>query len=293
MEGSFLSEVALPLAIFLIMISVGMSLTVADFRRLADEPKPVAVGLGCQLVLLPALGFGIAALLPLEPLFAVSVVLLAGSPGGTTSNLVSHVADLDRALSVTLTSISNVAVFLLLPFELRLAENLFGALDGEAGVPILETMLQVAALTILPVIIGMVVRAKREDFALRMQDAGKLASGILLGLVIVALLVQEWETAINDGPRFAAAFILLNALALFGGLGVARAFGLDLRRSVTIGVETGLQNATLAITVAVSVLDNDDLAIVPALYGLWMLITGFPFALGLMRGERVKATAEV
>ena len=281
METGILSQVVLPLAIALIMVAMGMSLVVGDFRRLAAEPRAVLTGLGCQLLVLPALGFAVAAVFPLDPLYAVSVVLLTASPGGTTSNLIVHVADVDRALSVTLTALSNVAVFVLMPLELELAQAVFGGPGEQASVPVATTMLQVAGLTVVPVAIGMGIRARMPAFADRFQDLGKLLSGVVLVLVIVGLVVQNWAQVVQDGPAFAPAFVTLNLLALAAGFLIARAVGLARAQAVTIGVETGLQNATLAIAIALSILDSAEMAIVPGLYGVWMLVTGFAFALWL------------
>lgn len=290
METGVLSQVVLPLAIALIMVAMGMSLVVDDFRRLASEPRAVLTGLGCQLVVLPALGFAVAAVFPLEPLYAVSVVLLTASPGGTTSNLIVHVADVDRALSITLTALSNVAVFVLMPFELGLAQSVFGGPGDEASVPVVTTMVQVAGLTVVPVAIGMAIRARRPAFADRTQDLGKVLSGAILALVIVGLVVQNWDQVLDEGPAFAPAFVTLNLLALAAGFLIARAVGLGRSQAVTIGIETGLQNATLAIAIALSILDSAEMAIVPGLYGVWMLVTGFAFALWL-RPARARARA--
>lgn len=281
MEGGVVAEVVLPLAIFLIMVSLGTALTTDDFRRVLTSPKPVAVGLGCQLVLLPVLGFAVATAFPLEPVFAVSIVLLAASPGGTTSNLVIHVADADRALSVTLTAMSSAVVWLTMPFLLDLGFRTFG--DGGVAIdfPVGEVMVQVAALTIIPVTIGMLVRRRRPAFAARIEEPSKIASGVFLGLVIVVLTIQEWELVASEGPRFAPAFITLNVLALAVGYGAARLARQPTVQALTISVETGLQNSTLAITIAISVLSDGDLAIIPALYGVWMLFTGFSLALWL------------
>lgn len=290
METGVLSQVVLPLAIALIMVAMGMSLVVDDFRRLASEPRAVLTGLGCQLVVLPALGFAVAAVFPLEPLYAVSVVLLTASPGGTTSNLIVHVADVDRALSITLTALSNVAVFVLMPFELGLAQSVFGGPGDGASVPVVTTMVQVAGLTVVPVAIGMAIRARRPAFADRTQDLGKVLSGAILALVIVGLVVQNWDQVLDEGPAFAPAFVTLNLLALAAGFLIARAVGLGRSQAVTIGIETGLQNATLAIAIALSILDSAEMAIVPGLYGVWMLVTGFAFALWL-RPARARARA--
>lgn len=286
MEGGVLSEVVLPLAIFLIMVSVGMALTADDFRRVATTPRAIAAGLSSQLVVLPLLGFATAAVFDLEEVFAVSIVLLAASPGGTTSNLVVHVADADRALSVTLTALSNMVVWLTMPFLLRIAFDVFGDGTGTVDVPIVATMLQVVALTVVPVLLGMWIRRSREAFARRAEGPSKVAAGAFLGLVIIVLVIQNWTAVIDDGPGFAPAFIVLNLAALGAGFGIARLVRLPVVDAFTISIETGLQNATLAITIAISVLDSNTMAVIPGLYGVWMLVTGFAAAGILARWRR-------
>lgn len=286
MEGGVLAEVVLPLAIFLIMVSVGMALTLEDFRRVATTPRAVVVGLSSQLVVLPLLGFATAALFGLEEVFAVSIVLLAASPGGTTSNLVVHVADADRALSVSLTALSNMVVWLTMPFLLRLAFDTFGDGTQAVEVPILATMLQVVALTVVPVLLGMWIRRRSEAFALRTEGASKIAAGAFLGVVIIALTVQNWGAVLEDGPRFAPAFLVLNLAALTAGFVLARLVRLPVVQAFTVAIETGLQNATLAITIAISVLGSNTMAVIPGLYGVWMLVTGFAAAGALARWRR-------
>lgn len=291
MEQGVLSQVGLPIAIFVIMVAMGMTLTTGDFREVVRDRKAVAVGLGCQLLVLPLLGFAIAGLFPLAPVFAVSIVLLAASPGGTTSNLIVHVAEGDRALSVSLTTLSNMFVFMLMPLYLGLAANLFGGIDGAVGVPVVQTMVQVAGLTVVPVLVGMTIRRYRPEFAHRTREFGKYFSAALLGVIILALVIQNWSAIVSDGPTFAPAFITLNLLALGAGFGIATLLGLDRRQAVTIGAETGLQNATIAIAVALSIIGSSEMAIVPGLYGVWMLGTGYAFAMLLNKQARAEVAA--
>ncbi len=293
MQESFISSVVLPLAIFLIMVTMGMTLTVADFRRVFSQPLQVTVGLVCQMLLLPVLGFGVAYAFALEPIYAVSIVLLAAAPGGTTSNLIVHAAEGDRALSVTLTAISNSIVFLTMPFILSIGVGVFGGgISGIEEFPVVSTMIQVAALSVVPVLIGMGIRNWKTDFAERSKDVTKILAAGFLFLVIFALVIQNWETIVRDGPRFAPAFITLNLLALLVGYVVARLMRINHVQSSTISIETGLQNGTIAITIALTILNNNDLAIIPGLYSIWMLITGFGLAYFLARGHNAQSVAE-
>lgn len=284
MQESVLSNVVLPLAIVIIMVTLGMTLTLADFKRVLTQPKQVAVGLLCQLVLLPALGFAVAGSFNLAPVYAISIVLLAASPGGATSNLIVHAADGDRALSITLTAISNMLAWLTIPFLLGIAYPMFGSGTLDITFPVADTMVQVAALTVIPVLIGMGIRRWKTDFAENSKRFSRIFATVFLFLVILALVIQNWDVIVNDGPRFAPAFILLNIAALAVGYLAARLAGIDRVQTATIAIETGIQNSTVAITVALTILNNNEMAVVPGLYAIWMYVTGFALAFWLARG---------
>ncbi|MGB0389273.1 MAG: bile acid:sodium symporter family protein [Ardenticatenaceae bacterium] len=278
MEQGFLSQVGLPLAVVLMMVAMGLTLSVADFKRLLSNPRPVGLGLVNQLVLLPIAGFIVALIFPLEAVFAISLMMIAACPGGPMSNLIVHVAEADRALSITLTAISNMLAFLSVPLIVNFAIGYFSAGVDTISLPVLQTMLQIALLTVVPVIIGMFIRSRNPDFAERTKPLFKrLASGLMF-VVIMALVIQNIDLIINKGPVFGPALIVLNALTMGIGYWSARLLKLNIPQSNTIMVETGVQNATLAITIALTLLNNTDMSIIPALYGLWMLITGFPIA---------------
>ncbi len=278
MEETTLSTIVLPIAIVIIMIAMGMTLTIADFRRVISEPKAVLIGLLCQLIVLPIIGVLVALVMPLEAVFAVSIVLLAASPGGTTSNLISYVADLDRALSVTLTAITNMLSWLTIPILLTVALRLF-PLDSTGGdFPIGDVMLPLVALTIVPITIGMLIRRFAPGFVEKINNGAKIFSAVFFLTIVIALVVENWHVIMRDAPRFALSFIVLNVIALGVGLLIARASGLSQKQATTIGLETGLQNSTLTIAVAFAILGNAQLTIIPALYGLWMLFTGLGFA---------------
>lgn len=283
MQESILSNVVLPLAIIVIMVTLGMTLTVADFKRVFTQPRQVSVGLLCQLVLLPVLGFAVAEIFSLAPIYAISVILLAASPGGATSNLIVHAADGDRALSVTLTAISNMLAWLTIPFLLSIAYSTYGSGALDINFPVADTMIQVAALTIVPVLIGMGIRNWKTQFAENSKRFTRIFATLFLFLVILALVIQNWDTIVRDGPRFAPAFILLNIAALFVGYFVPKLTGINRVQSTTISIEMGLQNSTVAITVALTILNNNEMAVVPGLYAIWMLMTGFAFAFWMAR----------
>ncbi|HSG44438.1 MAG TPA: bile acid:sodium symporter family protein [Anaerolineales bacterium] len=283
MQESLLSNVILPLAIVIIMVTLGMTLTIADFKRVFTQPRQVLTGLLCQLILLPVLGFIVAGIFTLPAIYAVSIVLLAASPGGATSNLIVHLADGDRALSVTLTAISNMLAWLSIPLLLGIAFSIYGGGTEIVNFPVADTMIQVAALTIVPVLIGMGIRSWKTEFAERSKRGTRTFATVFFLLIVVALIVENWQLIVRDGPRFAPAFITLNVAALAVGYFVAKLFGINRVQATTISIETGLQNATVSITVALTILNNNEMAIIPGLYALWMLASGFAFATWLSR----------
>ena len=293
MQESLLSTVVLPLSIVIIMITLGMTLTLGDFKRVLTQPRQVLIGLLCQLILLPLLGFAIAGGFSLAPVYAISIILLAASPGGATSNLIVHAADGDRALSVTLTAISNMLAWLTIPFLLGIAYPLYGSGSLDMTFPVADTMIQVAALTLVPVVIGMGIRRWKTDFAEGSKRFSRIFATGLLFLVIFALVIQNWETIVRDGPRFAPAFITLNIVALFTGYFVARLAKINRMQSTTISIEMGLQNSTVAITVAMTILGNSEMAVIPGLYAIWMLMTGFAFAFWISRRNPVERLESV
>ncbi|MDL1944423.1 bile acid:sodium symporter family protein [Chloroflexi bacterium CFX2] len=294
MQESVLSNVVLPLAIIIIMVALGMNLTLADFKRVATQPRQVAIGLLCQLILLPLLGFAVAGVFSLAPVYAISIVLLAASPGGATSNLIVHAADGDRALSVTLTAISNMLAWFTIPFLLGIAYTAYGSGALDIDFPVASTMIQVAVLTIIPVIVGMAIRSWKPAFAERTKRFSRIFATVFLFLVILALIIQNWDVIVNDGPRFAPAFITLNVAALAVGFIVARLAGINAVQTGTIAIETGIQNSTVAITVALTILNNNEMAIVPGLYAIWMYVSGFALAFWMARNvqaERMEQAA--
>jgi BASS family bile acid:Na+ symporter len=283
MQESVISNVILPLAIAIIMITLGMTLTVADFKRIVTYPKPVFIGLVCQIVLLPLLGFGVAAIFALPAIYAISLILLAVSPDGATSNLIIHAGDGDRALGITLTAITNMLAWLTIPFGLGIAYSVYGTGALDIDFPVADTMLQVAVITLIPTLIGMGIRQWKPEFAENSKRWSKTFATAFLFLVILALVIQNWDVIVRDGPRFAPAFIVLNIASLVVGYFVSRFAGINYVQAMTIAIETGLQNSTVSITVAITLLNNNEMAVIPGLYAIWMYVTGFALAFWMAR----------
>jgi len=284
MEQSALAELGLPIAVFLVMVVVGTSVGTADFRRLARAPRALVIGLLAQLVALPLLGFLLAFSLRSEPILAVGMVLLAAAPGGATSNVIVHWSDGDRALSVTMTLLASMVTWISMPLLLIWAVDVFGGVSAaQVELSFVDTVAQVAAITLLPVLAGMGIYRRYPSFVARWRKGGRIFSGVVLASIVIALLIENLQLVIDEGLHLAPALVALNGAALALGYTVSKLARLERRQAVTVALETGIQNAALAVTVALVTLDSAPLSVVPALYGLLMLITGPVFAMTMLR----------
>lgn len=274
MEDGILTTVVLPASLFIIMIGMGLSLTLADFGRVVRFPKAVSIGLINQLILLPIIGFGICYLFGLSPMMAVGLMLLAACPGGATSNLISYVSKGDIALSVTLTAISSTVTIFTIPLIVAWALQYFIGQNQEISLPVLKTMGQIFGITALPVSIGMFVRARNADFADRMERPMRIASTVLFVLILAGIVVSDWDTLVASFPVLAPSTFFLNLITMALGWSVAKLLGLELDQCITIAIESGIQNGTLAIVVASSILLMPELSLAAAIYSIAMFLSG-------------------
>jgi BASS family bile acid:Na+ symporter len=268
-------SIGLPIALFLIMGSLGLSLTPADFKRIATRPRGVSIGLANLFFLSPLLAFVVAELYGLEPLLAVGLVLLGSTPGGTTANLMTHLARGDTALSVSMTALSSIAAVITVPLYLGLAIDYFDA--GIAGdVDVAGVALSVLLITVVPLSIGMAVRARAPGWAQANEGRAKVVAFIAFVAVIVAATATEFETVRDNFADLALATLTLNLLAMTCSFAIARAARLDLPQCTAVALELGVHNGTVAI--AVGTLINDELAVPAIVYGVFMYVTAGLFA---------------
>ncbi|MEU4838994.1 bile acid:sodium symporter family protein [Nocardia testacea] len=269
--GSMVFAVALPLALGIVMFGLGLTLTVDDFARVARFPKAALIALTCQLIVLPALCFGLVRLFGLDGALAVGMMLLAASPGGTSANLFSHIAGGNVALNITLTAVNSVLAVFTLPIVVGLSYSVF--LDDGTGIGLQPgKFLQVFALVLVPVALGMTVRRLFAAWALRMHTTVKIAAAVVLALVVVAALVSEFDAFTEHVGQLGAIALLLCGCSLLIGYAVPRAFGVEQADAIAAGMEIGVHNAALAITIAVTVLGNETMAVPGAVYGFLMNI---------------------
>ena len=278
---SALVSVGLPAALAIIMFGLGLALTPDDFRRVARQPRAVIIILACQVVLLPLIAFAIAEVAGLAPELAVGLLLLAASPGGTTANLFSHLFRGDVALNITLTAVNSVLALVTLPVVVNLAIARY--LGDSSGIGVqLGKMVQVFAIVLVPVAIGMLVRSRSPRFADAADRPVRIASAVLLFLVVIGAILSEE----NVGEYFAQVGLLATlfcALSLTVGFFVPRLLGLTPAQCVASGFEIGIHNSTLAIAVALTVLENTTIGVPAAVYGIVMFPVAALFGLVLRR----------
>lgn len=284
MEQNVITTVLLPVALGVIMLGLGLSLTIADFKRIVVYPRAVAIGLACQILLLPAVCLGIAHVFDLPPELAVGLMLLAASPGGATANLFSHLAKGDVALNITLTAVNSVLSLATLPLIVNYSLTHF--VGEDRSIPLqFSKVVQVVAIVLVPVAIGMLVRAKNAAFADRLDKPVRIVSAAFLVLVVGSAIVKERANIGEFFQQVGLAALVFNLASMLVGYFVPRAFRVEKRQAVAIGMEIGIHNGTLAIAIASSpsLLNNPVMAIPAAIYSLIMFFTAAGFGMYVAR----------
>lgn len=287
MTDSALISVGLPIALAIIMFGLGLSLTVGDFRNVARTPRAVAVALVLQVMVLPVVAFGLVVAFDLDPLLAVGVMLLAASPGGTTANLFSHLFRGDVALNVTLTAINSVLAAATIPLITNFAIGYFDA-EGELGLQF-GKVLQVIAIVLIPVAVGMAVRRRSEVFAARADRPVRIFSIVVLVLVSVGALLGERENIAGYVEQVGIVTGLFCLISLTLGYGVARVLKLDQPQAIACSMEVGIHNTTVALTIALSVLNSTEVAIPSAVYSVLMYLLATAFGYTITRSRFFRA----
>ena len=274
---NYVTQVALPLSLMFIMFAMGLGLTRADFARVLLQPRDFFIGAALQVVVLPLVALALASTWPLSPKLAVGVMLLAACPGGTTSNLLTHLGRGDVALSITLTAVISVAGMLTIPIVLGGALATFIGVEAPP-LPLFRTIVGIFIITTVPVGIGMFVRAWLPRFAEWAEPRSRPLVTIVFLVVVAAAVASERELLASNLDSTLLAVALLNVGMLALAYGVSRAFSLAPPQRTAITLECGLQNSTLAIVIAASMLNEMQYGVPAALYGLWMLLSAAVFA---------------
>lgn len=282
MQQSLATAVLLPIALGIIMLGLGLSLTIQDFKRVTQYPKAVTVALFCQMVLLPVLCFVLVIVTNLDPVLCVGMMLLAASPGGATANLYSHLSKGDVALNITLTAINSILTLFTLPLIVNFSLNYF--MESGQYVPVqFQKIIEVFAIVLIPVSIGMLLKKKWPTFATTMDKPVKIASAFILIALIVSVTIREKQVLVEYAGSLGLPVLLFNVISMAVGYYVPRLLSIDKKQSIAIGMEIGIHNGTLAIYIALSVLGNSTMSVPPALYSLLMFFTAAIFGFWVSR----------
>jgi len=281
--GSALTTIGLPVALGIIMLGLGLSLTIGDFARVLKQPKAVLTALVCQLLILPAICFGLVLLFQLPPVLAVGMMMLAASPGGTTANLYSHLFRGDIALNISLTAVNSVIAVITLPLITNFAIMYFQPFDDQLGLQWAKA-LEVFAIVLLPVALGMLIRRFWPKFADGMDRPVRIASVVILIVVIAGAVASNWNLLVDNFAGLALITVLFCLISLAVGYVVPRLLKVGRRQAIAASFEIGIHNATLAIVIAQTVLGSVELSLPAAVYGVLMFFIAFGF--GFLIRER-------
>lgn len=274
MQGDIVAGILLPAILVFVMFSLGLGLVLEDFARIVRQPRALLVGVFCHFVVLPVVCFLMLKTFGLTGVFAVGFMILAACPTGSTSNLLTYLARGDVALALSFTAVASVLTIVTLPLLISWSLGHFMGASQAVSVPIGSMMIQVFLFVGLPVALGMVARQRWPSWALGFEPKATKIATILFVLIVVMAVVKNWQLLKEHFVTLAPFAIGLNLLMLTLGFAFAWLARLSRRQSITLGIETAIQNATLALVIASSILKNDAMAIPGALYGVLMYAGG-------------------
>ncbi len=291
MQSDIVSSILLPSALAFIMFSLGLGLTPADFSRIVKQPRALIVGVMCHFVLLPFVCLAMIKLVGITGAFAVGFMILASCPTGTTSNLLTYIARGDVALALSFTAVASVLTIFTLPLIVTFTLKHFAGSSEAVSVPVGAMMGQIFLMLALPVSLGMLARNRWPKPAIRVEPKATKLATVLFVVIVLAAATKNWAMLRDNFATLAPFAIGLNVTMLLCGFFVAWVVRLPRRQSVTLGIETAMQNATLALVIASTVLKQDAMAIPGALYGILMYVGGLCFAYLMRRFTKTESNA--
>jgi len=283
MQESLLTTLILPSSLFLIMFGLGLSLTVNDFKLVFKHPRAVIIGLFGQMVLLPVVALSIAIGFGLSPALAVGLIIIALAPGGATSNMYTYLSKGDVALSISLTLVVSAISPFTIPIVISYCLDYFMGSEGSVDLPVVKTIIQLLVITVLPVILGMFLKTVSSAIASKIEDGLKWFSILFLFLIVAMIFANNFDAVLGYISAVGLATLTLNSAVLFLGYYLARVWKLSHAQSTTIGFEVGIQNGTLAMVVAGTLLGNEVMMIPAVVYSILMFFTGAAFSLWVTR----------
>jgi BASS family bile acid:Na+ symporter len=293
-QAAFINSSVIPWVLRLVMIGLGLSLTFADFKRVFVYPKAVTLGLAAQLIGQPLTGFGLALLFNAPPSIAMGLVILASCPSGVTSNAYTFAARADVPLCVTLSALTSIVTVFTIPFLINLGLQTF-AVGGElAALPVSRMLLELIGYTLVPLTLGMLIRAWFSRFAEKAVEPIRKSILYLMMFVLILGVVSSYREIIDHFAAVGALVVTMNLLSMGMGYGLARLFRLPTAQVITLTFEVGVHNLALAFAITFSMLQRPDLAVAGLLYAAVMPATALSFvtiARRLLAAERRTANA--
>ena len=268
-----------PIALALIMLTLGLGLTPSDFTRVIKRPKDFLVGLICQVILLPIIAFVLIKILNVQPALALGVMIIAAAPGGVTSNILTKFANGDVALSVSLTAIISLLSILTVPFIVIQSADLLNINYISQEISMSGISIKMFLVVTLPVLIGMLIRKLANKFIITQTALIEKISLILFIVVFISIWIEEWENIITYLSRAGIITLILNMTMMTLGFYIAKIFASGIAQRKCISLECGLQNGTLAVFVSTQLFDDVIYLIPTASYALIMFVTSIIFVL--------------
>lgn len=269
----------LPVALFLIMLGVGMTLSSADFLRVIEQPRTILIGLFGQLLILPLLGWAVVTAFALPAELAVGLMILCFAPGGATSNMLTLLARGDTALSVSLTAIAGLIIPFTLPLLTFLVLTHWLGSEQSLNFPVGKSILQIILISVLPTLTGMLIAARFPRVAVRLLKPVKLVSVIFLLAVILGMVSSNAGQLVDQLRLLGPATLVLASLAMLAGHWLGRIAGLSADRQLTLAIEVGVQNAGTALLVTGALLQNPVMSISALTYGVVMQLPALSLVL--------------
>ncbi len=277
MQADLLTKVILPLSLFLIMFGIGISLRFSDFKNILKYPKAVVIGLSGQLILLPIVAFIFAIVFKLPAELAVGLIIIALAPGGATSNMLTYLFDGDVSLSISLTVLTSLITPFTIPLLASLSMTYFMGSNTEFELPVIKTIVQLLVITLVPVALGMLTLKRLPIAAKKIENVLKWFSIVFLFLIISLIVMKNFSNMASFFAQAGAATLVLNLVVLILGYQLANWAKLSARQSTAIGFEVGIQNGTLALVVAGTLIGNNTMMIPAVTYSLIMFFSGAIF----------------
>ncbi|MDG2174824.1 MAG: bile acid:sodium symporter family protein [Gammaproteobacteria bacterium] len=276
-QAAFVNSEIIPWVLRLVMMGLGLSLTLIDFKRVIVFPKAASVGLAAQLFGLPLVAFILAMVFNAPPAIAVGLVILAACPSGTTANAYTFASRADVPLCVTLSAVTSVITVFTIPLLINLALRVF-SLEGQmAQLPVLNMLLNLMSFTLIPLVVGMLIRYFFNAFSEKAVEPIRKVVLYIMMLVLLLGIVSSYDVLLDNIATVAGLVVTMNILTMAGGYGLAKLFKLPLTQVITITFEVGVQNLALSFAITFNILQRPDLAVAGLVYAVVMPATALGF----------------